>query len=312
MVIGDVMMDAYMWGRISRESPEAPVPIVDVDRREMRLGGAANVALNLKALGVGLGLVGCIGKDHYTDRYLDLLNASGIDASGTAILPARKTTVKTRILNGNKHVVRVDEEDLGLLSEEEEDAVIAAAAKLIKTRKWDLILFEDYNKGLLTEYIISEILNFAESKGIPTSVDPKKDQFFAYQGVSLFKPNLRELNWGMNTQVRKEDLKELAKTCLSLKKKLEADNILLTLAEAGMIWIGEELLYVPAHPRRIVDVSGAGDTVISIASVGLALGLPIKDILALANLGGGLVCEMPGVVPITGERLISKAEDLLD
>lgn len=305
LVIGDAMLDAYMWGKIERQSPEAPIPVVDILKREKRLGGAANVALNLKSLGTNPVLLTLTGDDMKSKEFTDLMDDAGLSTAGIIKDANRKTTQKTRIIAHDKHVLRVDEEDL--FDFENTQLVIDRVESLHNTFKFDVVIFEDYNKGLLTADIIEQCIQFCKTQGIKTIVDPKKKNFFAYKHVDVFKPNLKEITEGLNTTCNPEDVNELVRVCTQLKDKLHVDSVFLTLSEHGVFILSDtDQVSHPSFDRTIVDVSGAGDTVVSVASLALACGLENKDLALIANLAGGLVCEHVGVVPINKDQLVSE------
>jgi rfaE bifunctional protein kinase chain/domain len=302
LIIGDAMIDAYMWGNIHRMSPEAPVPIVNIEKRESRLGGAANVALNIQSLGARPTLFTAIGNDHYGNLFCDLMAKQKLDGTGIQKLKDRNTTVKTRVISDDKHVLRVDEENTHPIKDE---FIAIELEKLMYSVKFDVVIFEDYNKGLLTEQLIQKAIQTARKLNIPTIVDPKKNNFFAYKGVDIFKPNLKELKEGLGIEFDVSSEKELAKNVESLRQKLNAKGVLLTLSEHGIYFKNSTHIYKePAHKRNIVDVSGAGDTVVSVAALALACGLENEELMRIANLAGGLVCEKVGVVPIQLKDLI--------
>ena len=303
LIIGDAMIDAYMWGNIHRMSPEAPVPVVDIEKRESRLGGAANVALNIQSLGAKPVLFSAIGTDHYGDVFMMLMEKQKLSREGLQRLSDRNTTVKTRIISDNKHVLRVDEESTKPITEH---FVATELEVLIRSKKFDVVIFEDYNKGLLTEKLITKAIQIATELKIPTIVDPKKDNFFAYKGVDIFKPNLKEIKEGLEIEFDVLSESELSKNVAFVLEKLNAKGILLTLSEHGIYYQSKsKILRESAHKRNIVDVSGAGDTVVSVAALALACGLDDDDLMRIANLAGGLVCEKVGVVPILVEDLIN-------
>jgi len=306
LIIGDAMIDAYMWGNIHRMSPEAPVPVVDIEKRESRLGGAANVALNIQSLGAKPVLFSAIGTDHYGDVFMMLMEKQKLSCEGLQRLSDRNTTVKTRIISDNKHVLRVDEESTKPITE---DFVATELEVLIRSKKFDVVIFEDYNKGLLTENLITKAIQLATELKIPTIVDPKKDNFFAYKGVDIFKPNLKEIKEGLGIEFDVLSESELSKNVAIVLEKLNAKGILLTLSEYGIYYQSKsQILRESAHKRNIVDVSGAGDTVVSVAALALACGLEDIDLMRIANLAGGLVCEKVGVVPILVEDLVNSSK----
>ncbi|HNP18953.1 MAG TPA: bifunctional ADP-heptose synthase [Fulvivirga sp.] len=306
LIIGDVMIDAYIWGTVDRISPEAPVPIVTATKRDFRLGGAANVALNIQALGATPILCAAIGNDDGGDRFKERLDIGQISNEGIIESSERPTTVKTRVMAGHQHIVRVDEETDRPLSKEEEAQLWARIEKLLPTCQ--VVIFEDYDKGVITKNIIKKTVDLATKEGIPTVVDPKKRNFLGYKGVTLFKPNLKELKEGLKLDFEKGNQEELEKAVELLLEKLGCAGTLITLSEKGVfINYKNERHLIPAHLREISDVSGAGDTVISIAALCVALNLPPVAIAALSNLGGGLVCEFVGVVPINKASLLDEA-----
>jgi rfaE bifunctional protein kinase chain/domain len=311
LVVGDVMIDAYYWGRVERISPEAPVPIVQITRREHRLGGAANVALNVKSLGATPIICSVIGHDEKGQLFADRMAKHGFSSEGVFRSTERMTTVKTRIISSGHHLLRVDEESTRPLSETEERGFLDRCLPLIRKGEIDVVIFEDYNKGVLTPEVIRAVSAKAKREGIPVSVDPKRDNFFAYTGVDLFKPNFKELYEGLNLDIEKGNREQLLSAVGVLESQLHNAITLVTLSEHGVVAkdaSGHH--FVSAHPREILDVSGAGDTVISVASVCLALQSDARTIAMLANLAGGLVCEKVGVVPIDREQLYREALNL--
>lgn len=311
IVVGDVMVDAYLWGRIDRISPEAPVPVVQVTERSARLGGAANVALNLKALGATPIVVSVVGDDDNASLLLKLFAEQGLDTRGLMRSATRRTTVKTRVISAQQHVVRVDEEQDDDLSAADGTRVVDTVTAMIRSTKPAVLVFEDYNKGVLSEAVISGVIAAAAAAGVPMAVDPKKRNFFAYRGVDLFKPNLKELREGLKTDVVPADAASVQGAVMALEEKLGNLMTMLTMSEQGAYIHGKgEAHRASAHPRTIIDVSGAGDTVIAVAALALAKGLSPKNIVELSNLAGGLVCEEVGVVPIDRARFRSECERL--
>ncbi|PWJ56533.1 rfaE bifunctional protein kinase chain/domain [Dyadobacter jejuensis] len=309
LVVGDVMLDSYVWGKAERISPEAPVPVVQVTRREYRLGGAGNVLLNVQALGAEAIVCSVIGTDGPGDLLEESLKQKGLNCDGLIRSPQRITTIKERIIAGSQQVVRIDTETEKDISDQEQELLLQKAAELIPSCQ--VIIFEDYDKGVLTSKTIAGMIALAKQHGVPTVVDPKKRNFLAYQGTTLFKPNLKELREGLKIEFNVDNPVELANAVVLLKERLQADGALITLSERGVyIDYQQEQCHLPAHIRQITDVSGAGDTVISIAACCVALQLPPTLIAAISNLGGGLVCERIGVVPIDKARLQIEAEKL--
>ncbi len=304
IVIGDAMVDTYLWGKVERLSPEAPVPIVSVTKRENRLGGAANVSRNIQTLGATPVLFSVIGDDEKGKDFEELLDKREIDRKGIFVDSSRKTTVKNRIISNGKHVARVDEESVEYISPEIEKWLIDAIIAEINNNKIDVIIFVDYDKGVITPNLFETINNHAKEKGILTAVDPKRRNFKNYKNVSLFKPNFKEFVEGTGLSIAKGDLDAIKKAADEFKKEQNLKLIFVTLSELGVfISNGVKEQYYPVVIRYIADVSGAGDTVISVASLALAAGLPPKIMALMSNLAGGLVCEELGVVPISKKRL---------
>lgn len=309
LVIGDVMIDAYSIGVVERMSPEAPVPVVNVKRRSNRLGGAANVALNLKALGATPIVCSVVGEDAQAALLLQLMQEHGLDTRGIIQSSERITTVKHRVLNGDKQMIRIDEEDTHELSQAEYDGFYEAIRELTNRMEFDIIILQDYNKGVLSKTLIQSVLKMAHDKDIPVAVDPKRQNFLAYQGVTLFKPNAKELREGMG--MKAETLDELKEAAMKLQEQLHCQNLMVTLSQQGaMILSQNDFYYVAACPRHIVDVSGAGDTVLSVAALCTALKMDPKTTVTLSNIAGGLVCEQVGVVPIDKERFAEEVQRL--
>lgn len=306
LVIGDVMLDSYVWGKVERISPEAPVPVVRVEKREDRLGGAANVALNIKALGAEPILCAVAGSDDGGKKLIRSLKANRLSTDGVIVSRNRPTTIKTRVISGNHHIVRVDEELDKSLTKGEEKRLMAKVEKYLP--RVQVIIFEDYDKGVLSENLISKIVGLATMHSVPTVVDPKKRNFHFYKNVTLFKPNLKELREGLKQDVDPRNTKQVMEVVAKLKEELNAAGALVTLSGYGVYidFKGEKSLW-PAHKREITDVSGAGDTVVSIAALAIALHLKPRTIATLSNLGGGLVCQYVGVVPIDKTQLLNES-----
>ena len=312
LVIGDVMLDAYVMGKVNRISPEAPVPIVSLENEDARIGGAGNVALNLLALGAKPIICGVIGEDSSGDKLLNLFEKNGISTDGLVKSMARKTTVKTRVISNKQQLLRIDSESTFPLLESEEIKLNNTIQNIIN-QGIDGIIFEDYNKGVLTDSVIQNTIKIAKEKDIPTAVDPKKENFLSYKGVSLFKPNLKELKEGLNLNFDFNSNKDLFEKGIEvLEEKLQNEISFVTLSEHGVFIKNQtEKYYVPAHMRSISDVSGAGDTVIAVATLCLISGASTKQIAEISNLAGGLVCEKSGVVSISKNDLLKEVSELL-
>lgn len=306
------MMDAYVLGKVTRISPEAPVPIISLENEEERIGGAGNVALNLVALGAKPIIATVVGTDSNGEKLSNLLKTNGISVEGIIFSENRKTTVKTRVISNKQQLLRIDSEDTFPISKSEEEQIINRIENLI-TLGLDAIIFEDYNKGVLTENLITKIIDLSKKNNIPTAVDPKKENFFAYRNVTLFKPNLKELKEGMNVNFNiSSDKIEFEKAVNSLENKLNNQISFITLSEHGVfIKNSANKHYAKAHLRNISDVSGAGDTVIAVATLCLASKLEIEQIAEISNIAGGLVCEKSGVVSIDKQELLHEVEELL-
>jgi rfaE bifunctional protein kinase chain/domain len=311
LVIGDVMLDRYMIGNVNRISPEAPVPIIELSREEDRLGGAANVALNVYSLGAEVHLAAVVGQDEAGKKIIELCSQSGIGSGAIVSLSTRPTTVKTRILGNKQQLLRVDSEVITDLNAEEEKVVQDQLLNFIK-EDFDAIIFEDYNKGMLTEKIIQSVIQKAKSHNIITTVDPKKKNFFSYTGVTLFKPNLKELKEGVGVTIDfPHDKNGFEKAIEILHQRISNTFTFITLSEHGVaISDHTKVDYFNAHLRNISDVSGAGDTVIAVATLCLASGCSMQELAQISNLAGGLVCEKSGVVSIESKELMKEVEKL--
>lgn len=310
LVIGDVMIDRYINGKVNRISPEAPVPVVNWETTENRLGGAANVALNLKALGANPYLLSIIGDDENGEVFKQLLPTNGLSSRGILSSKQRSTSVKTRIIASNQHLLRVDRETTNDLSAQEQKMLLTELQKLLELKEIQAILLQDYNKGVLSHKVIREIILESIKRDIPTAVDPKYKNFWAYKHISLFKPNLREVQQQLNFEVE-PTLSSLEVVSKHIKNKLGNRYTIITLSEKGIFLDDKgKCFLIPTQPRAIADVCGAGDTVISVLSLGLALDYDMKEIVNLANLAGGIVCEEVGVVPINKEKLRFEYQNL--
>lgn len=306
LVVGDVMIDSYLFGSVDRISPEAPVPVVSVQKREIRLGGAANVALNLRALGAAVTVASVVGKDEHAANMLRLFKKEKIGTKGILLSPKRITTVKHRIISNNHQMLRIDEEITSDITATENKQLLDFIQKHMAS--FDVLIFEDYDKGLLNEANIPAIIGIAESHGIPTVVDPKKRNFLHYKKATLFKPNLKEMKEGLKSDRNLKEEKHLKAAVKELKLLLNNPMVMVTLSENGVaVTDHKSWVHQPAHLRNIADVSGAGDTVVSVAALCVALKCDMETIAYLSNLAGGLVCEKVGVVPITREELLKEA-----
>lgn len=308
LIIGDVMVDAYIWGKVERMSPEAPVPVVSVSKKDFRLGGAANVALNIKALGANPILCSVVGEDNDGEKFVNRIKDRNITDTGIFKSKSRPTTVKTRVISDDKHIVRIDEESTQTINVLEKEVLLKNIERLLPSCQ--VVIFEDYDKGCITSEIIANTVELAQKYNIPTVVDPKKANFLDYKDVTLYKPNLKELKEGLQLVFDLADQSALEKAVNHLKSELNCKGVFITLSEHGVyIDSSGEQHHIPAHLREIADVSGAGDTVISIAALCVATNLPPYLIAAISNLGGGLVCEHVGVATIDKQQLLKQAHD---
>lgn len=298
LVIGDVMIDRYLHGKVERISPEAPVPVVLLGEEENRLGGAANVALNLRALEAEVKLATVIGQDSAGDLFLNLCTSAGVSTAAIQRSPERQTTLKTRVLSHNQQLLRADREDTHPLPAAQVTDLVQQVEELLARKAIDLILFQDYNKGVLSPNLIQLIIEQATAHQIPTVVDPKKDHFWAYRGCQLFKPNLREIQQQLDFPVR-PTLTDLDRAAAHIFAQLDCAHVMITLSEHGIyLHDGQQSAIYPTDARDIADVSGAGDTVIAVVACALASGMQLPAIARLANLAGSQVIAKPGVVPV--------------
>lgn len=306
-VVGDVMIDKYIWGKVTRISPEAPVPIVSQTNSECRLGGAANVARNIISLKAEPILFSVIGDDYYGEIFCNLLLKEGISDGKIIKSKERITTVKTRIIAGSQQLLRVDNEIENSLSEELEQQLFESIKPFIIKNSIDALIFEDYDKGVITPYLINEIVKLCNEYNIPVLVDPKRRNFHFYKNVTLFKPNFKEISEALNLNIEKTNIEALKDAALKLHNNYKIKIVMITLSENG-IFISDTKSYyhIPAIKRDIADVSGAGDTVVSVAALSLALNLKINQIAYICNIAGGIVCEKVGVVPIDTDSLLKE------
>jgi rfaE bifunctional protein kinase chain/domain len=300
LVIGDVMVDFYLFGEVNRISPEAPVPVVEISSKEPRPGGAANVALNILELGAKPILLSMIGRDLTGNLLIKMLKDGGVRTNHVLQHKARVTTLKTRVFDDDKQVVRFDEEDAEDLEEAQETLIIKEFKKILANEKIDVIILEDYNKGVLTKYFIKQILLLATKNNIPVTVDPKERNFLEYQNVDLFKPNLREFSEAIGYRINPKSYESLKSGAEELRRKNRFKNLMVTLGANGIFCFTREgsSFIVPARSIKAADVSGAGDTVISIASLALVQKYNLKEIAQFANRGAAAVCKKVGVTPV--------------
>ncbi len=311
-VIGDVMLDTYMWGTVDRISPEAPVPVVCLDKKEYRIGGAGNVALNCHSLGSQVFILSVIGDDTEGLLLQELLDEYMIDTSYLIKSSSRITTNKTRIISRNQQMMRLDAEITTNLDEKNEEALMQRVRSFIQTHDPNVMIFEDYNKGVLTEKIIHEVITVCREAGVITAVDPKRKNFFSYHNADIFKPNLIEVKQGLNLLFEEVNDSLLNRIHLELKNILEHKISFITLSDKGVFYHQEgRASIIPSHLRNISDVSGAGDTVIAVAALVYTVTKNVHLMAEVANIAGGLVCEEVGTVAVDKSRLQSECELLL-
>ena len=305
-VIGDLMLDRYYWGTVTRISPEAPVPIVEVDETSSRLGGAANVANNIAALGGTPILIGVVGSDAGGTLLRKTMEQLKFPTDGVLTDTTRPTTIKTRVIAHHQHVVRIDEEVKRDIDDDGQRRLLEFLSKELD--RLDGIILEDYNKGVLTGPLVDNAIRLARKRKKIITVDPKSNNFFAYAGVTVFKPNRKETEEALG--FRLTDPAQVEKAGQILLERLKADNVLLTMGEQGMALFEHsgEVSRVATHARHVADVSGAGDTVVSTLTVALAAGATVKEAAALANIAGGIVCGEVGIVPVDKSELFTTAE----
>jgi rfaE bifunctional protein kinase chain/domain len=316
IIIGDVMVDSYLWGKVERISPEAPVPVVTLNKRENRFGGAANVAMNIKSLGANPIMCSVIGDDAKAHDFQELMDNNKLSSEGIIKSKNRVTTTKFRIIGNNYQMLRVDDETTKDLQQDETEQLFSRISSIIENKNIAAIIFQDYDKGVITTELIEKVITKAQEKKIPVIVDPKKKNFNNYKRVTLFKPNLKELREGLEKDISYNDFNKFTDSCIKFMKENEFEVFMVTLSESGVFVCYSEAdgntksKLIPAHIRNISDVSGAGDTVISTAAVCLASGLSAFETAAISNLAGGLVCEEVGVVPVNKNKLLEEIKKL--
>ena len=311
LVVGDLMLDRYLLGTYKRLNPEAPVPLVDIKHESDRLGGAANVAVNLASLGLKPYLVGMINDQDFEGQlFIEKMGKQGLSTEGIIFTDKRITTSKVRIYAQNHYLLRFDKEVTHPLSADEQCNVLNKINQLLKKNTFQSIIIEDYDKGMLNSEIIQTIIHQSEKYNIPVMVDPKFQNFWSYKEVFLLKPNLKELNQALNMNVDGNNIEDVIEAAKQLRIKMPHRNTLITLAENGMLLIHEDDLpiHITGKPRIVKDVSGAGDTVISTFTALSLAGTSTKEAAKIANIAGGIVCEQVGIVPITPQDLLNEIE----
>ena len=312
-VIGDVMLDTYIWGDVDRISPEAPVPIVLLNSRDYRIGGAGNVALNVQSLGAKPFIISITGEDDDAIKLNSLFASQDIDCNYCIRSKERITTNKTRVISRNQHMMRLDAEITNDLCKEDQEKLIELFERFVEKEKPDIVILEDYNKGVLTEPIIRVIISVCKEAGVITAVDPKRKNFLQYKGVDIFKPNLKEVKDALNLLFTDVKLKLLQDIHQELALLLHHNISFITLSEKGVFYSQEtKSAIIPSHLRNIADVSGAGDTVIAVASLVYAVTKNVQLMAEIANIAGGLVCEEVGTVAINKQKLLHECELLVE
>jgi D-glycero-beta-D-manno-heptose-7-phosphate kinase len=311
-VIGDLMLDTYMWGQVDRISPEAPVPVVTLQQKEYRMGGASNVALNIASLGATVSMLSVIGTDDDGASLKTMLAEKQIQTDFLLSSAKRITTNKTRIISRNQQMMRLDHETTADLGYEDENRLILAVQTYIAQEKPDVVIFEDYNKGVLTELVIRKTIDLCKHHKVLTTVDPKRKNFFSYTGVDIFKPNLKEVKDALGLLQMDVTTEQMQTVHRLLQQQLQHQVSLITLSEKGIFYQnGNEAAIIPSHIRSIADVSGAGDTVIAVASLVYAATKHTKLMTEVANVAGGLVCEEVGTVAISKTKLLAECKALI-
>ena len=312
-VIGDVMLDTYWWGNVDRISPEAPVPVVAVTKREKRIGGAGNVALNVQALGSKVALLTVLGDDEDGTLLMKLLLEKNIDTRFILESKKRITTNKIRIISRNQQMMRLDAELADDLNETDETKLVNQVEKYIVSEKPDVVIIEDYNKGILTKNVIVHIIDLCNKNKIPVTVDPKRKNFFTYKNATLFKPNLHEVFTSLNIIPEEISIELLSNIDKRLREKLNHEISLITLSDKGIFYQANgKKSIIPAHRRNIADVSGAGDTVIAVASLIYTSAKDINLATEVANIAGGIVCEEVGTAAVNKEKLLLECKELIN
>ncbi len=303
IVLGDLMVDEYLWGDVSRISPEAPVPIINISEEQIRFGGAANVAYNLMGLNAVPILVGVVGKDRMGHIFRQMLEENNLPQDGIVELSDRPTTVKTRIIGNNQHIARVDKESTAPLNREAVNKIIRIVEKYLD--EIAAIIIQDYNKGVVIPPLIEQVIPLARQANKFVTVDPKFENFLRFKNVTVFKPNTKETEAALATPIRSEE--DVIAAGKKLLQELGGEAVLITRGSMGMALFEKngDISFIGTRARKVADVSGAGDTVIATLTYGLCGGASIKEAVTLSNYAAGLVCEEVGVVPVQRDKLLS-------
>jgi rfaE bifunctional protein kinase chain/domain len=301
LVVGDVMVDEFIWGKVERISPEAPVPVVEVQREALLLGGAANVVNNIRALGGAVFLAGVAGRDAMGDHLSDELRRIGVSSEGIVTLAERPTTIKTRVIAHHQQMVRFDRELRAKIDDETTDRIIAYAKSLGTDIR--AVIISDYGKGVINERLVSGLVGYAKKKGLIVSVDPKVENFSIYRGVTVITPNHHEAGSGVGNKIVDEE--SLLVTGRLILSTLGCENVVITQGEDGMTLFETtgDVVHIPTVAREVFDVTGAGDTVISTLTLAVAAGAGMRDAALISNYAAGIVVGKVGTAIVTAEEL---------
>ena len=307
LIVGDIMLDRYLTGNVSRISPEAPVPILEKINIDIMPGGAANVALNIKTLGSNPVLLSVVGDDDNGTKLKECIKENNISTDYIIIDNTRQTTVKTRIMSNGQHILRIDEEDTEPLDDSTKKKLLEIFQQIVQDKNINAIILQDYDKGLLDDASIQSIIKIAKENNIFVSVDPKFNNFFSYKNVDLFKPNLKEVNAALNRKINATK-KELDKIAGDLQIKLNFKNLFITLGSKGIYYSDNQKKsdIVPTQLRTVVDVSGAGDVVLSVATLFFISGYSPEEVTSFSNIAGGLACGKIGVATVLKDKLLEE------
>ncbi len=310
LVVGDVMVDEFIWGRVERISPEAPVPVVEVQRERLLLGGAANVVNNIRALGGTVFLAGVMGKDAMGEHLAEELGKIGVTADGIARLADRPTTIKTRVIAHHQQVVRFDREKRATIDNKTTDGIIAYARSL--GDKIRAVVISDYGKGVINERLVSGLVDYARGKNLIVSVDPKVENFSIYKGVTVITPNHFEAGSGVSNKIVDEE--SLLVTGKLILSKLGCENVIITRGEDGMTLFNQQgdIVHIPTVAKEVFDVTGAGDTVISTLTLAVAAGAGMRDAAVISNYAAGIVVGKVGTAVVTTDELRREIRRALD
>ena len=311
LIVGDIMLDRYLTGNVSRISPEAPVPILEKINIDIMPGGAANVALNIKTLGSNPVLLSVVGDDDNGTKLKECIKENNISTDYIIKDNTRQTTVKTRIMSNGQHILRIDEEDSEPLDDFTKKKLLEIFQQIVKDKNINAIILQDYDKGLLDDASIQSIIKIAKENNIFVSVDPKFNNFFSYKNVDLFKPNLKEVSSALNRKITTTK-KELDKVARDLQTKLDFKNLFITLGSKGIYYSGNQKKsgIVPTELRTVVDVSGAGDVVLSVATLFFIAGYSPEEVTSFSNIAGGLACGKIGVATVSKDKLIEEIKNI--